>query len=155
MFPFRKVCAIALSLDNTHTSITSFNRSDCCPSRRPRSWAQRFEWLGPWLSAGAALLNDDDEVKRRTGFLSVKNLLAYTIIVCNGDHNLMTYRSTDLTWFEEWFFFYELLWGRTFMRWWDAEKSLNKHNSSLKRVFCFVLGFWHGNVLHVKITTVS
>lgn len=54
---------------------------------------------------------DDDEVKRRTGFLSRDIMLIYIFIVCNGDVNVILSRSTSLTWFEEWFAHLEYKWG--------------------------------------------
>ena len=46
---------------------------------------------------------DDDEVKRRTGFISRDIMMIYIFIVCNGDVNVILSRSASLTWFEEWF----------------------------------------------------
>ena len=51
------------------------------------------------------------------GFQSFNHLMAYIIIVCNGDHDAMIYKKAKLTWLEEWFFFFEYLWGRTITRW--------------------------------------
>jgi hypothetical protein len=56
------------------------------------------------------------------GFGLLFLLLCYVIIVCNGNLSLMMETSTSLTWFEEWFFFFEMLWGRTLIRWLDAER---------------------------------
>ena len=48
--------------------------------------------------------NNDNEVRRRTGFKLLNHLLAFVIIVCNGNHDAMTYKASKLTWQEEWFF---------------------------------------------------
>jgi hypothetical protein len=73
------------------------------------------------------------EVKRRTGFFNEKTLLAFIVIVCNGDFDLMTKRNTVLTWYEEWYFFFEMLWGRTINRWEDAESI--KHGFGINQTY--------------------
>ena len=85
--------------------------------------------------------SDDDEVKRRTGFQSLKHMLAYIILVCNGDHDKMTQKTSTLTWLEEWFFAFEYLWGRTCIRWWDSEKIYKVNRSTTQRIFLTKLGF--------------
>ena len=44
------------------------------------------------------------EVKRRTGFATERELLAFIIIVCDGDLNVIKKICSTLTWFEECFF---------------------------------------------------
>ena len=39
----------------------------------------------------------DDEVKRRTGFSDKQLMLAFIIMVCNGDHEKLTSTVTSLT----------------------------------------------------------
>ena len=46
----------------------------------------------------------DEEVKRRTGFVSKDGMLLYITILCNGDLTKMRETSSSLTWYEEWFF---------------------------------------------------
>ena len=48
-------------------------------------------------------------------------MLGYIAIVCNGDLKKITKRNSVLTWYEEWFCFFEILWGRTNTRWCDLE----------------------------------
>ena len=43
----------------------------------------------------------DEEVKRRTGFKDRNTLLAYIVVICNGDWNRVRKRCTVMTWFEE------------------------------------------------------
>ena len=40
-------------------------------------------------------------------------LLAHTLTVCDGDVDLMIERASFMTWFEEWFIFYEFVWKKT------------------------------------------
>ena len=66
----------------------------------------------------------DKEVERRTGFKSRDMMLAFIILVCNGDHDVMTTTKTELTWLEEWLLFLEWEWGRTITRWVDTANSI-------------------------------
>ena len=67
------------------------------------------------------------EVKRRAGFHGgVKAVLRYLILVCNGDFGCMTSTaSTHMTWFEEWFLYLEVVYGKTWTRWQDVLKMYN------------------------------
>ena len=76
----------------------------------------------------------DDEVKRRTGFPGLQTLLAYIIIVCNGDISIVLERNTSLTWFEEWFLHFEYKWGRTLTRLWDIEKAYGPNRRFVRRL---------------------
>ena len=52
-----------------------------------------------------------DEIKRRTGFVNEEAMMRYIVIVCNADMTLIEETtSNDLTWFEEWFLFFKVLW---------------------------------------------
>lgn len=66
-------------------------------------------------------LNDlvPKQVKRRTGFRDLKLLLSYVAVICGGDLTKMTRTNSVLTWLEEWFLCFELLWGRTLLRFVD------------------------------------
>ena len=81
------------------------------------------------------MIDDDEEVKRRTGFQSLKHLLAFIIMICNGDHDKMIRKTSKLTWLEEWFFAFEFMWGRTIIRWWDSEKIYKIDRTSTRRIF--------------------
>ncbi len=83
------------------------------------------------------LSNDNEEVKRRTGFTSFEHLLSYIVILCNGDLDKMAEKITSLTWLEEWFFFFEFVWGRSITRWVDAaaEYKTNKKRDLLTLIF--------------------
>ena len=68
----------------------------------------------------------DAEIKRRTNFKSEEELLSFIIIVCNGDAKTMANSCSGiLTWYEEWFFFFEFCYGRTLIRWIDAASPKN------------------------------
>ena len=57
------------------------------------------------------------------------------IISCNGDHDKMTYAVTSLTWLEEWLMYYDILWGKTIIRWIDVEKEYKMHGTLCLKVF--------------------
>ena len=54
----------------------------------------------------------DDDVKHYTGFFSLYGLLSYIIIIHNGDIDNLKTSETTLTWFEQWFLYFEYVWGR-------------------------------------------
>ena len=49
------------------------------------------------------MTKNDSEVKMRTGFKSLNHMFAFVVIVCNGDHDVMIYKKTKLTWLEKLF----------------------------------------------------
>ena len=50
-------------------------------------------------------------------------MIACIIDVCNGDWNAMTESLTGImTWYEEWYFFFEYIWGRTLSTWAAASR---------------------------------
>ncbi len=53
------------------------------------------------------------EVSARTGFSDVALLLSFILLVCNGDIEFMTRRVSELTWYEEWFMYFEFVWTRS------------------------------------------
>ncbi|MGH7955323.1 MAG: hypothetical protein ACREOZ_05115, partial [Gloeomargaritales cyanobacterium] len=77
----------------------------------------------------------DDEVNRRTGFPSRILLLRFIAIVCNGSTHTMTERTSSLTWFEEWFFYFEYVWGRTMARYRDGSAIYLLDSARLRIIF--------------------
>ena len=88
-----------------------------------------------------------NDIKAATNYRSEKEMLAYIIIVCNGDWETMTESVTGImTWYEEWYFFFEFIWGRTFSTWSAATRTkaygMNKEfllrffDSKLRIVLC-------------------
>ena len=86
------------------------------PNNKP-TWGRQLE-IDPVVKPG---LVGDKEVKRRTGFATEGDLLAFIVIVCNGDLENIQDTVSVLSWYEEWFFYAEWIWGRTLVRWEDAE----------------------------------
>ena len=74
----------------------------------------------------------DHEVQVCSGFCSLLLLLCYIAVVCDGNILMMVEMTTCLTWFEEWFFFFEMLWGWSLQCWVDAEHvyKLNKKSTT-------------------------
>ena len=80
----------------------------------------------------------DRDVKAETNFRSEKEMMAFIILVCNGDWEKMTTSVTGtMTWFEEWYFYFEFIWGRTLTTWESAvrEKAYGMNTFMLLRVF--------------------
>ena len=47
-------------------------------------------------------------------------MLSFVMVVCNGDITKMIETVSErLTWFEEWVYYFEAVWGRTHTRWGD------------------------------------
>ena len=65
----------------------------------------------------------NSEVKRRTGFPSEEIMLSFIITVCNGDLNTIKQKHTCLTWYEEWFLYFEYVWNRSLTRIEDVSKT--------------------------------
>jgi hypothetical protein len=103
------------NMDQHRCSLTcDMNKSNIPPHKRP-----------PILIYGKML---DKDVKRRTGFISEKMILAFILVVNNGDLNAIEKdRVSVLTWYEEWFFYLEWIWGRTLTRWQDAASEQQYH----------------------------
>jgi hypothetical protein len=80
------------------------------------------------------LLNDftDQIIKDTTGFPSLSAMVCFIIIINKGeiDSIINNTHTKKLTWFEEWLFTLEKIWGRSIIRWCDSS---NKYGVS-KRV---------------------
>jgi hypothetical protein len=65
---------------------------------------------------------NDTLIKIQTGFPSLLSLLGFIAVVCEGEIKTITRQSTStLTFFEEWYMFFEVVYGRTLSRWIDTE----------------------------------
>lgn len=53
----------------------------------------------------------DIEVHAQTGFASLMLLLSFIVVVCNGNITMMMQQEKLLTWFEEWFLYFQWEWG--------------------------------------------
>ena len=76
----------------------------------------------------------DIKVKRCTGFPSEASILAYIFIVCNGNKENIIKRNSVLTWYEEWFCYFEILWGRTSTRWEDVSADYGVFQKDLRKI---------------------
>ena len=77
----------------------------------------------------------DSEVKRRTGFISEHCMLQYIVIVCNGDLKKMKQTTTTMTWYEEWFAYFERTWGHSVRREEDLQAAFNIDRRRLRSIF--------------------
>mmetsp|Transcript_10153 Transcript_10153/g.21805 ORF Transcript_10153/g.21805 Transcript_10153/m.21805 type:complete len:297 (+) Transcript_10153:672-1562(+) len=77
----------------------------------------------------------DPQVKSRTGFPNERSMFSYIIVVCNGDVDLIQKRCSSLTWYEEWFLFFEMTWGRSMLRHEDFERVYGINHRYIKQIF--------------------
>ena len=66
-------------------------------------------------------------------------LLGFIFVVCEGDVDLMVNRFTSLTWLEEWFFYFEQTWGRSFTQWWQVSQFYTHGHRVMRDLFRFKL----------------
>jgi hypothetical protein len=85
----------------------------------------------------AVRMNDinDKRVKNQTGFPTLLALLGYIVILCDSDIDEMTTSGTTLTWFEEWFLFFEIVYGKSVSRWVDVCDKYGLSNACLRPVY--------------------
>jgi hypothetical protein len=73
--------------------------------------------------------------KRSVFHFKIRLMVAMILIICNGNVNIMVTPLTNMTWFEEWFFFFEKIYGKSLSRWWDSMDKYNKNEKLLRKVF--------------------
>jgi hypothetical protein len=78
---------------------------------------------------------NDKKIKYQTGFPSLLTLFGYIAVVCKGDISTISTTSSTLTWFEEWYLFFEVVYGKTCARWIDASNKYNMCASTLRVVY--------------------
>ena len=76
----------------------------------------------------------DSEVKDRTGFNNMCHLISFIAIACNGDPEVMVDKISAMTWLEEWFYYFEDIWGRTIHRDVDAARQYLVSAHTLRKV---------------------
>jgi len=55
----------------------------------------------------------------RTGFSDINELLCFAAVVCCGDLLVLTRTTSFMTWLEEWFFYFEMVYGHSMNQWVD------------------------------------
>lgn len=78
---------------------------------------------------------DDKEIHRRTGFRTEGAMLFYVFAVCNADCAIVKDTVSTLTWYEEWVFYFERVWGKTNKRWVDASHAFAIQPPVLRKIF--------------------
>ena len=74
-------------------------------------------------------------VYARTGYKDINALLTFVIIVSNGDIDKMTTKISRLTWFEEWFVFFELMHAKTLNSFTAAAAVFKIKNDIIANIF--------------------
>ena len=85
---------------------------------------------------------DNGEVYRRTGFIDKKAMLAFIVIVHNGNvDKISKSKISTLTWFEEWVLYFEVLHGQTLTQWGDTAVVFNIREDVARKIFdsCLLL----------------
>jgi hypothetical protein len=77
----------------------------------------------------------DFRVHMQTGFPSLLALLSFIAIVCDGDIDTVTKSETELTWLEEWYLYFEVLYGKTIGRWVDAADKYKSSDRTLRTIY--------------------
>ena len=77
---------------------------------------------------------ESSKVKRRTGFSSSVDMIAYIVTICNGDFTRIRKRKSSMTWFEEWFYYFEYKYGHTNIRQIDMESAWEMHHFALNQI---------------------
>ena len=64
-------------------------------------------------------------------------MLAFIVVICNGNFNGITYATSTMSWYEEWLFYFEFVLGKTCRRWVDAASAMNYDLDphSLRKIF--------------------
>ena len=98
---------------------------DCNKKRRPCRPYRKYWKESPrevlLKHSGVSEKSYNARIKRKTGFDSENDMLAFIFVVCNGDIQkiMETTHLSVLTWYEEWCIYFEKMWGRTNRRWID------------------------------------
>ena len=126
-----KVVSIAPSVSSTHP----LSKQQVSKRHKQRKSPNNIKDLS--TPAVVPKAQSCDEIKRKTGFVSEEAMMRFIIIVCNADETLIEETtSNELTWFEEWFLYFEVLWLRSHTRWEDAATLYNTTQiSKLRQVF--------------------
>ena len=82
-----------------------------------------------------ANIKTSKRVKIRTGFSTALDMIAYIIVVCNGDIATIKRRTTSLSWFEEWCCYFGVAMGKNIDRWCDAEDKYHVSERTCIRIF--------------------
>ena len=62
-------------------------------------------------------------------------MMEYIILVCNENHDVMKKIVDNLTWFEEWFSYFEFQWGKALQRQVDAGQRIGINKSLARNIF--------------------
>jgi hypothetical protein len=77
----------------------------------------------------------DFRVHMQTGFPFLLALLAFVAVVCDGDIDTVTKLETELTWLEDWYLYFEVLYGKTIGRWVDAADKYKSSDCTLRTIY--------------------
>ncbi len=62
----------------------------------------------------------NNEIQQQSGFHTEECMLLYIFVACDGDPDIISARSSSLSWYQEWFLHSEIKWGKTITNVWDV-----------------------------------
>jgi hypothetical protein len=78
---------------------------------------------------------NDKKVKLHTGFPSLLTLLGYVSVICGGNIDTIQSSSSTLTWFEEWYIFFQVVYGRSSPRWVDMADRYKVSEATIRKIY--------------------
>ena len=79
-------------------------------------------------------------VKENTGFCHVVELLSTSVVMSKGDFDILQYKSTYLSWFEAWYLYYNVVYGRASYRWCDTANRFRTSKTTSRKLHREKLG---------------
>jgi hypothetical protein len=74
-------------------------------------------------------------VRLQTCFPLLIVLLGFISVVCHGQTEEMIHCTTSLTWFEEWYLYYEVLHGKSLGRWFDVSDKYGISSTTCRNIY--------------------
>lgn len=77
----------------------------------------------------------DKEIKECTGFPSLATMIAFIVVLNNGNMEKLIETTTEMTRFEEWMLFFERAWGKSCSSWADCRRKYHISDHCCRRLF--------------------
>ena len=77
----------------------------------------------------------DKLIQVTTGFPSLLAMLGYIAVVCQGKIETIIKTRSTLTWFEEWYVYFEIIYGKSIPRWVDAAEKYGTNDRTLREIY--------------------
>jgi hypothetical protein len=77
----------------------------------------------------------NNKIRKKTGFRRCTSMLCFISVITNGCIETMGTTGTTLSWFEEWFYFFERMYSRSTVWWSDFMDKYEKSGNQLRKIF--------------------